>query len=54
MATGNSTGADAYIDNVCVIGTVVPEPFSMAFMASAFVGVVAYRLRKRRRGRRDA
>lgn len=28
----------------------VPEPFSMAFMASAFVGVIAYRLRRRSRG----
>lgn len=28
---------------------VIPEPFSMAFMGSAFVGVVAYRLRRRRR-----
>jgi len=26
----------------------IPEPFSMAFMGGAFVGVVAYRLRKRR------
>jgi len=31
---------------------VVPEPISMAFMGSAFVGVVAVRLRKRRKARR--
>ena len=30
-------------------GGVIPEPLSMAFMASAFVGVVAYRFRKRHR-----
>jgi len=27
----------------------IPEPLSMAFMGSAFVGVVGWRLRKRRR-----
>ena len=32
-----------------VPGGVIPEPFSMAFMGSAFVGVVACRLRKRRK-----
>jgi hypothetical protein len=31
---------------------VIPEPFSVAFMGSAFVGVVA--VRRRRRRRRDA
>ena len=31
---------------------VIPEPFSMAFMGSAFVGVVGWRLRRRRRARR--
>jgi hypothetical protein len=30
---------------------VTPEPFSMAFMGAAFVGVVAHRVRKRRRQR---
>ena len=33
---------------------VVPEPLSMAFMGSAFVGVVAWRARRRRRRKRDA
>jgi len=29
--------------------TVIPEPISMAFMGSAFVGVICWRVRKRRR-----
>jgi probable HAF family extracellular repeat protein len=29
--------------------TVVPEPFSLAFLGSAFVGVVAFRLRRRKK-----
>ena len=33
---------------VCAI-QYVPEPFSMAFLGSAFLGVVGYRLRKRRK-----
>lgn len=43
------------IDEVRIYGSasqgtgVIPEPISMAFMGSAFVGVVACRLRKRRR-----
>jgi len=28
---------------------VIPEPFSVAFMATALVGVVGYRLRKRKK-----
>ena len=39
--TGDEIAADA--------AACVPEPFSMAFMGSAFVGVVAYRVRKRGR-----
>jgi Tol biopolymer transport system component len=33
-------------------GAVIPEPFSIAFMASAFVGVVGYRLRRKMQGRK--
>ena len=44
--SGNPTGL-----RVEMTGTadVIPEPFSMAFLGSAFVGVVACRLRKRRK-----
>jgi hypothetical protein len=45
----------AYYDNIVVSqgvsGGVIPEPFSLAFMGSAFVGVVALRLRKWRKGK---
>lgn len=45
--SGSNPGSQsASFSNVGV--HVVPEPFSMAFMASALVGVVACRLRKRR------
>ena len=32
-----------------IVLTAIPEPFSMAFLGSAFVGVVSYRLRKHRK-----
>ena len=49
--SSNSQGADCYIDEIVVnCEGVIPEPFSMAFMGSAFVGVVGWRLRRRRRG----
>ena len=48
-----STHLDAYVpgNGITVLDVnVVPEPFSMAFMGSAFVGMVGWRLRRRRRG----
>jgi len=48
LHTSGSQGADCYIDELSF--HVVPEPISMAFMGSAFVGVVGWRLRRRRRG----
>lgn len=43
-----------YYDNVNVSTGVVPEPFSMAFMGSAFVGVVGYGLRRWRKAKSTA
>lgn len=37
-------------DSDIYVARVVPEPFSMAFMGSAFVGMVGWRVRRRRRG----
>ena len=39
----------ARFDDVWLQGVVVPEPLSIAFMGSAFVGVVAWRRRRRKR-----
>jgi len=39
------------IDNWTFVVNPVPEPLSMAFMGSVFVGVVVIRLRKWRKGR---
>jgi len=52
----SGTGStDAYFDDAPLVLTssaaVVPEPLSMAFMGSAFVGVVAWRVRHRRKTR---
>ena len=50
--TFTASGDDAncpHIDQVSFKAGIVPEPFSMAFLGSAFVGVVACRLRKRRK-----
>ena len=49
LGCDNGFDTEVRIDNVQV-SCVVPEPFSMAFLGSAFVGVVTYRLQRRRRG----
>jgi len=46
-ASGNPVSGKWFeVDHIQVA---VPEPFSMAFLGSAFAGVVGYRLRKRRK-----
>jgi len=62
FVTGHSTkisqhgsrDVDVGIDNWTFVVNPVPEPFSLAFLGSAFVGVLAYRLRRGATGREVA